>query len=390
MSSNDDKYTMRDKEPGFFDSLFGTGHHEREIRDSDDDVVGTVRDKQPGFYESLFGTDRHEKEIRNSDDEVVGTVRDKQPGFYDSLFGTDRHEKEIRNSDDEVVGSARDKQRGFYDSLFGTDRHAKDILNSEGKVVGSMRDKEPGLLDSILGINRRETELRVRGISSQKAKGRPVTYGTQQSTSDDRRQAHEARHLPSGMFALLAVCLIVGLIWIGTQRTTQSSVVPKGEANPSDWRAGGDPSRVPSPIRRALDNEYPGWHFPQVFAGDLQVCRQPNAAFLPGLVWGDFDGDGTRDYALAVQRGDKRYTLAFLGRGSTFKKFVLNPSGWNILGVASKGQTLPQVGEDTQGNLVRRKPVTLDNDALIGIHCESSSVAFVYNNGVFEHFFMSD
>ena len=145
--------------------------------------------------------------------------------------------------------------------------------------------------------------------------------------------------------------------------------------------AGGDPNRVPPAIKKVLDDEYPGWFFPTVSAEELRVCRQPDTNFSPALVWGDFDGDGSRDYGVAIQQGERRYTLAFLARGSGFGRFVLEPGGWNILGVAVKGETVPRFAQGT---------VTLQNDALIGLKCESSSVAYVYTNGTFQYFFMSD
>ena len=154
--------------------------------------------------------------------------------------------------------------------------------------------------------------------------------------------------------------------------------------------AGGNPNHLPQNIRKLLDDEYPGWFFPTVSAGDLKVCRQPNPGFSPGIVWGDFDGDGTRDYGVAIQQGERRYTLAFLDRGSGFARFELEPGGWNILGVVRKGEIVPQVGQDAHGNLVAQDPVTLQNDALIGMKCESASVAYLWGSGGFQSFFMSD
>jgi hypothetical protein len=152
----------------------------------------------------------------------------------------------------------------------------------------------------------------------------------------------------------------------------------------------GNSGDVPVAIRKILDAQYPGWTFPAVSGEDLRACRQPNRAFSPGLVWGDFDGDGATDYGVAIQRGGKRYTLVFLARGSGFAKYALDPSGWNILGVARRGSSLPRVGVDSRGDLVRESAVTVSRDTLIGIHCESSSVAFIYEDGRFRHFFMSD
>jgi hypothetical protein len=57
--SSEDKYRIKDKEQGFFDTLFGSPRHEQEIRDSEDKVVGTVREKAPSLFDELAGIDRH-------------------------------------------------------------------------------------------------------------------------------------------------------------------------------------------------------------------------------------------------------------------------------------------------------------------------------------------
>jgi hypothetical protein len=147
---------------------------------------------------------------------------------------------------------------------------------------------------------------------------------------------------------------------------------------------GGDPNRVPPPIREFLNHQYPGWSFPAA------TCRQPDPAFFPEFVWGDFNGDGLRDYGVEIVRGGKHYTLAFLARGSGFTSFALERPGWDVLGVVKKGTTVPHITGSARGYLIGGNSVFLTNDALMGIRCESSSVAYVYKNGSFQYFFMGD
>jgi hypothetical protein len=181
-----------------------------------------------------------------------------------------------------------------------------------------------------------------------------------------------------------------------TNRESAQATVNRGSSRNLPSRASlRDAKKVPLAIRSLLDKEYPGWFLPEVTAEDRRICRQPNANIAPGFVWGDFDGDGARDYAISIQQKDKRYTLIFLARGSKFAQYAVMPSGWNILGVQRKGVMLPrlspeEVGGDSTGYLEGQGSVTLNADALIGIHCESSAVAYVYMNGDFRHFYISD
>ena len=88
-----------------------------------------------------------------------------------------------------------------------------------------------------------------------------------------------------------------------------------------------------------------------------------------------------RDYGVAIQQGSRRYTLIFLARESSFRQFSVEPSGWNLLGVAPAGAIVPHFSAGD---------VKLDHDSLLGMKCESSSVAYIYADGSFKHFFMTD
>jgi hypothetical protein len=64
--------------------------------------------------------------------------------------------------------------------------------------------------------------------------------------------------------------------------------------------------------------------------------------------------------------------------------------GWAVLGVADKGTTIPDLSEGPNGalNAEKRK---LDADALLGIGCETSAVAYIHSRtGTFERVFVQD
>lgn len=286
---------------------------------------------------------------------------------------------------------------------FDTERHRVGTSRNETDWLGNPVQRHYDRLGDKVGETRRREDW--LGTPFKENKGEyfkarnlaevPITLAHGSESPSTPAQA-KTGGTKGALVIVIALLLLGAFFWRENGSKDQLSQTPayltqaSQSSRSSEWRAGGDVNRVPMAIRSQLDRQYPGWRFPDVFAEDLKTCRQPNPAFSPASVWGDFDGDGIRDYGIAIEHGKKRYTFAFVARGSSFKEFVLEPSGWNILGVETKGETLPQVGEDARGDLVGKEPVTLGHDALIGIHCESSAVAYVYTDGSFHHFFMSD
>lgn len=582
-----DKYSIKDKLPNIFDPLSGAIRGDKEIRDSQQNVVASIRDKKPHVVEELLDANSADKEIRDANGKVVATVCDVTPNLTHALLDEKRDKKIIRNANDELIATVRDKTPNLFESFVGVSQHQKEIRNKSGKVVANIRDKTPNLFEALTGAHRLVQEVRPRIRFSQK----PLSPGGSSGGGDsglgdtlslgllwlvigplyamflvakgivlalERRSFDPLIENLVGAAASIAVfCTIWGLLWavllwlardIGgaheaasqaaffnrlfwtlaisswavvaagcwvihktPQRAPQgtgasSEISPKGHV--AGWLVGigffwlaptvvaptilalfpraataplnplmgipilflfpfgpaillgravarkmsgvsvrpgrgggladsgtvpkllflaffgvlaifatwflteqdgretkplsrnvvpltaefalghspnsspaGDPRRIPPAIRKILDVRYAGWFFPDVADEDRRTCRQPVPDFLPGLVYGDFDGDGFTDYGLAIQRGTKRYTLVFIARGKDFTSFAVEPSGWSILGVARKGTTVPRFGHGE---------ILLKNDALIGMKCESSSVAYLYKDGEFTHFFMSD
>jgi hypothetical protein len=316
----------------------------------------------------------------------------------ETRFTTDWLGKSVQEHVD-AEGKKTGETRAGKDWL-GRDR--AEHYDNEKQRVGTSRDENDWLGRPVqshhdgsgvrVGKTRRTEDWLGRPFKRHEGeyfKARDVATSSRETDSDFHYSPSvKADSASRGRIALIVIVVATLGIFLFMRNKAPS---PSGtEPGDSVWYPGGNPDNVPVAIKKILDLHYPGWSFPVVLGEDLRNCRQPNAAFAPGLVWGDFDGDGLTDYAVAIQRGGKLRTLAFLARGDGFVRYVLNPSGWNILGVTRRGATLPRVGVNLRGDLVGERPVVLSKDALIGIHCESSSVAFVYEKGGFQHFFMSD
>ncbi len=156
------------------------------------------------------------------------------------------------------------------------------------------------------------------------------------------------------------------------------------------------PGNIPDAIKTLLAHTYPGWAPVHTSQENITICKQPNPAFQYWFVWGDFNGDGQRDYAAEITQGSTTYVVAFMANGNGFKPIVVDTfaggdgaHGWSVLGVAGRGQNLPDLHEGVNGQLVARQR-TLQVDALLGIGCETSAVAYIYSGSGFERIFISD
>jgi len=153
-------------------------------------------------------------------------------------------------------------------------------------------------------------------------------------------------------------------------------------------------AEIPSGVKSALDSAFPGWTPVESIGEDISICKQPDANFKYWFVWGDFDEDGTQDYAAEINQGNDAVVVALFAHAGGFKSFVVDrfPEGryrWSVLGVAPKGKTIPDLREGRSQELVSN-PRTIDADTILGIACEKSAVAYVYSSSGFEKVFISD
>ena len=106
----------------------------------------------------------------------------------------------------------------------------------------------------------------------------------------------------------------------------------------------------------------------------------------PNLISGDFDGDGSRDYALQITHGKKRIIIAFLEKDNSFTKYFLetNPVDETDLYLwlfKSGGQDFDyDVGEE----------FFYINDSIGVLFFEKSGVSYVFENGKFRKIWASD
>lgn len=146
---------------------------------------------------------------------------------------------------------------------------------------------------------------------------------------------------------------------------------------------------IPKPIRAMLDAKYPGWTLASVSPSALEHYRFHQFESQPNFLWGDFDGDGRRDYAFAIdhpgQKGPERVVVAFLRRSAGFHAYSLesHPANDDVyLWPHHKGEQ----GFDFHLN----KEFAYSQDGIGVVYGEVAGVSYVFENGAFRKIISSD
>lgn len=153
---------------------------------------------------------------------------------------------------------------------------------------------------------------------------------------------------------------------------------------------------VPHEVMAILDNEYAGWSLVDNFS----VLREPVLSYLnldtskshPNLVWGDFNGDGKRDYAVFVERktasGEKeRFLVAFLRCGTSFQMHLLERAVYpaqigDYIWLARKGSRYYDYD--------RERYFRLEHDGIQAVVIEKAAVTYIFQNGRFQGIITAD
>ena len=137
---------------------------------------------------------------------------------------------------------------------------------------------------------------------------------------------------------------------------------------------------LPKDIRSYLDTAYKGWKLSPV-SEQFRKDFFSSTKFAPSLSWGDFDQDGSRDYAVQVSYSDsipKRTVLAFLNRHQHFLPFVLETNSDDpdiFIFVTKKG---------TRGyDWGKGKPFRYPSDAIDVIYGGKAGMSHFYRDGRF-------
>ena len=161
---------------------------------------------------------------------------------------------------------------------------------------------------------------------------------------------------------------------------------------------GQSPASLPAGIRAELTAAFPGW---RIAAANASIDLEWRRAFpegTPNVLRGDYDGDGTLDYAVLVEytRGGPpaqpqrvNRAVAFLRRASGFRMFALtDPVEFN----ANDGLHLwPVAKGKTSTDLDTDKEFTYERDAVsVLFDSKGPCTSFIYRNGAFRSIWTCD
>lgn len=139
-----------------------------------------------------------------------------------------------------------------------------------------------------------------------------------------------------------------------------------------DTRVG---SSITSAVKTYLDQNYSGW----TLANSKQCA---NDVQDPVQLYGDFDGDGTSDFAIRIHHGMELYLFAFLSSGGVY---ILERE----FGSIADPLTLMKKGtRDYEYENGQR--VLLPNDGITVNICEKSAWTYVYLDRKFKRLWTSD
>lgn len=143
---------------------------------------------------------------------------------------------------------------------------------------------------------------------------------------------------------------------------------------------------IPSEIQDLLNSKYRGWRLAEPSREDRQTCFDKRSGFQPSIVWGDFNGDRQRDYAVEIIHKQRVILLAFLKQGMTYAEYAINsdPLGGTIpvLAISKKGEKYFDHERNRNG--------IYPFETVTAMYCESSAISFIFRNGGFAKVFVSD
>jgi hypothetical protein len=150
---------------------------------------------------------------------------------------------------------------------------------------------------------------------------------------------------------------------------------------------------LPSAARRMLGRRFPGWKFAEVNEEVRRFFETSMKGASPSLISGDFDGNGSRDYAAFISHGSllnylgkaigpRHYLVVFLRKGARYRMYVMKDADGEYLSLGRKGTK--------DYNYEEQKEIIYANDAVQLNYFEKAGASYVYEKGRFRAFVSSD
>lgn len=129
---------------------------------------------------------------------------------------------------------------------------------------------------------------------------------------------------------------------------------------------------LPVSIKNFLNKKYPGWQLTPVPDKSIQDCDKETRSH-PSIATGDFNADGSTDFAMLITHGGTIHVLEFLSRGGSYSENSLFRSP--IAKLSGTAIQVEKKGKPTTVGTVERV------DGILVSDCGSIPLRFVFSNG---------
>ncbi len=146
---------------------------------------------------------------------------------------------------------------------------------------------------------------------------------------------------------------------------------------------------LPVECKQLLDKNYSGWKMATVSKGVSDYFLKEKIADAPNLVKGDWNGDGSSDYAVLIEYGSQKvdgksmpmsWTIAFIKNATGYSSYKLQ--GGDYIQTVKKGK------RDFDHD--KKKSFTYKTDAILSAIWEKSGTSYVWEKGKFKSIITSD
>jgi hypothetical protein len=147
--------------------------------------------------------------------------------------------------------------------------------------------------------------------------------------------------------------------------------------------------KLPTEVRAILNKNFKGWKFSTIIEDIYRFYESDTLKGFPNFVWGDFDGNGEKDYAIKITMtdtsGSRDVVVAFLKTKSKYSYFVLtsHPSNPEVY------LYLLKKGEDGY-DVANEKPFVYENDSIGVFYFEKAGGSYVFKDNKFIAVITSD
>ena len=145
-------------------------------------------------------------------------------------------------------------------------------------------------------------------------------------------------------------------------------------------------AKLPHEIKIILDRDYPGWIFSEG-CNPRAPDDPPNRRHIH-FIWGDFDGNGHKDYAVQIGQKGKWSVLALLKRAGKFKVYTLIDDSYpnEYLELYKKGE----VGSYGSSEDDEQKTFVYSNDSIVVVWGMGGSASYIFKQGSFQELTLTD